>query len=116
MKDRVLSAKKKPTLGNVIKQEWGSYSDLLRKTFHNERVSSSKKINNEFIEVNNPHMSVALSGTPNQVSGLIASAEDGLFSRFLFEIFKVEQKWKDVSPNNHQINLTEHFKIYRVRF
>jgi hypothetical protein len=98
------------TLGNVFKQEWGSYSDLLRKTFHNERVSSSKKINNEFIEVNNPHMSVALSGTPNQVTGLIASAEDGLFSRFLFYIFKVEQKWKDVSPNNHKINLTEHFK------
>lgn len=98
------------TLSNVFKQEWGSYSDLLRKTFHNERTSSSKKLNNEFIEIDCPHLSVALSGTPNQVAGLISSAEDGLFSRFLFYVFKVEQKWRDVSPSSNKINLTEHFK------
>jgi VirE N-terminal domain. len=98
------------TLGNVFKQEWGSYSDMLRKSFHHERISSSRKTNNEFTEVNAPCLSIALSGTPNQVTGLIASAEDGLFSRFLFYAFKVEQQWKDVSPNANSINLTEHFK------
>lgn len=98
------------TLANVFKQEWGSYSDLLRKAFHHERISSSRKTNNEFIEVDAPSLSVALSGTPGQVTGLIASAEDGLFSRFLFYAFKVEQKWKDVSPNGNNINLTRHFK------
>lgn len=98
------------TLGNVFKQEWGSYSDMLRKSFHHERLSSSRKTNNEFTEVNNPCLSIALSGTPNQVTGLIASAEDGLFSRFLFYAFKVEQLWKDVSPYGSQVNLTDHFK------
>jgi hypothetical protein len=98
------------TLGNVFKQEWGSYSDMLRKSFHHERLSSSRKTNNEFTEVNNPSLSIALSGTPSQVTGLIASAEDGLFSRFLFYAFKVEQLWKDVSPYVSEINLTEHFK------
>lgn len=98
------------TLGNVFKQEWGSYSDMLRKSFHHERLSSSRKGNNEFTEVNTPSLSIALSGTPNQVTGLIASSEDGLFSRFMFYAFKVEQQWKDVSPNAHSINLTEHFK------
>ena len=98
------------TLGNVFKQEWGSYSDMLRKSFHHERLSSSRKGNNEFTEVNAPSLSIALSGTPNQVTGLIASSEDGLFSRFMFYAFKVEQKWKDVSPNANNINLTEHFK------
>lgn len=98
------------TLGNVFKQEWGSYSDMLRKSFHHERLSSSRKTNNEFTEVNNPCLSIALSGTPNQVTGLIASAEDGLFSRFLFYAFKVEQTWKDVSPYGSQVNLTDHFK------
>ena len=97
------------TLGNVFKQEWGSYSDMLRKSFHHERLSSSRKTNNEFTEVNNPCLSIALSGTPNQVTGLIASAEDGLFSRFLFYAFKVEQFWKDVSPYGSQVNLTNHF-------
>jgi hypothetical protein len=98
------------TLGNVFKQEWGSYSDMLRKSFHHERLSSSRKGNNEFTEVNAPSLSIALSGTPNQVTGLIASSEDGLFSRFMFYAFKVDQKWKDVSPNANNINLTEHFK------
>ena len=104
------------TLGNVFKQEWGSYSDMLRKSFHHERLASSRKGNNEFTEVNTPSLSIALSGTPSQVTGLIASSEDGLFSRFLFYAFKVEQKWKDVSPNANNINLTEHFRnlSYRV--
>lgn len=107
------------TLGNVFKQEWGSYSDMLRKSFHHERLSSSRKGNNEFTEVNTPSLSIALSGTPNQVTGLIASSEDGLFSRFMFYAFKVEQEWKDVSPGAHSINLTEHFKnlsykVYRM--
>jgi hypothetical protein len=107
------------TLGNVFKQEWGSYSDMLRKSFHHERLSSSRKGNNEFTEVNTPSLSIALSGTPNQVTGLIASSEDGLFSRFMFYAFKVEQEWKDVSPNAHSINLTDHFKnlsykVYRM--
>jgi hypothetical protein len=97
------------TLGNVFKQEWGSYSDMLRKSYHHERLSSSKKGNNEFIEVNTPSLSIALSGTPNQVTGLISSSEDGLFSRFMFYAFKVEQQWKDVSPNANNINLTVHF-------
>ncbi|MFT3846811.1 MAG: DUF3987 domain-containing protein [Lacibacter sp.] len=103
------------TLGNVFKQEWGSYSDMLRKSFHHERLSSSRKGNNEFTEVNAPSLSIALSGTPNQVTGLIASSEDGLFSRFLFYAFKVEQRWKDVSPNANNINLTEHFKVLSGR-
>jgi hypothetical protein len=98
------------TLGNVFKQEWGSYSDMLRKSFHHERLSSSRKTNNEFTEVNTPCLSIALSGTPSQVTGLIASAEDGLFSRFLFYAFKVDQFWKDPSPFATQINLTDHFR------
>ncbi len=98
------------TMGNVFKQDWGGYSDMLRKVFHHERVSSSRKANNEFIEVNSPRLSVALSGTPAQVTGLIASSEDGLFSRFLFYAFKVEQEWKDVSPFANRTNRTEHFK------
>ncbi|HOG20731.1 MAG TPA: DUF3987 domain-containing protein, partial [Salinivirgaceae bacterium] len=95
--------------GNVLKQEWGGYSDMLRKSFHHERISSSKKTNNEYIEVNEPRLSVALSGTPNQVTGLIASSEDGLFSRFIFYAYKAEQQWRDVSPYASSFNLTEHF-------
>lgn len=97
------------TMGNVFKQEWGGYSDMLRKAFHHEKISCSRKTNNEYIEVKQPQLSVALSGTPNQVGNLIQSAEDGLFSRFIFYSFKTEQKWRDVSPLGGGVNLTALF-------
>lgn len=103
------------TLGNVLKQEWGNYSDMLRKSFHHERLSSSKKTNNEFIEINNPRLAVALSGTPSQVLGLISSSEDGLFSRFIFYVYEVEPLWKDVSPRADGVNLNDFFKRLSVR-
>lgn len=99
------------TLSNVFKHEWGGYLDLLLKSFHHEKLSSSRKGNNEFIEVNSPRLSIALSGTPNQVAGLIASSEDGLFSRLVFYVFKVNQIWIDPSPNGNNINLTDYFKL-----
>ncbi len=87
------------TLGNVLKQDWGGYSDLMRKAFHHEPISYSRRLNDQFIEITNPQLSVVLSGTPSQVTNLIPSAEDGLFSRFLLYVFEVEVNWRDVSPN-----------------
>lgn len=97
------------TLGNVLKQEWGGYSDLLRKAFHFEKISYSRKGSNEFFEIDQPRLSVAISGTPNQILKLIPSVEDGLFSRFLFYCYAVQPNWRDVSPATGGINLTEHF-------
>jgi hypothetical protein len=107
------------TMGNVLKQDWGSYSDMLRKAFHHEHISSSKKNNNEYIQVKEPRLSVTLSGTPSQVTSLIESAEDGLFSRFLFYVYKVPQQWRDVSPSANKVNLTDHFanlsdRVYKM--
>jgi hypothetical protein len=97
------------TLGQTFKTEWGSYSDMLRKSFHHEKISVSRKTDGEFTEVNNPQLSVALSGTPKQVFSIIASAEDGLFSRFIFYVFKTEAVWLDPSPKGNPVNLTDYF-------
>ncbi len=98
------------SMGNVMKQEWGGYSDMLRKSFHHETISLSRKTNDEYISIKEPKISIALSGTPGQVGNLISSAEDGLFSRFIFYTFKVEEQlWRDVSPFGNPINLNEHF-------
>ena len=97
------------TIGNVLKQDWGSYSDLLRKAFHHEMVGFSRKTNKEWIEISKPKLSVALAGTPGQVEGLIKSAEDGLFSRFLFYTFKSETVWMEAGPTMNGVNLTRHF-------
>jgi hypothetical protein len=97
------------TLGQTFKNDWGSYSDMLRKSFHHEKISISRKTDAEFVEVNEPQLSVALSGTPKQVFNIIASAEDGLFSRFIFYVFKTDAVWLDPSPKGNPVNLTDYF-------
>lgn len=98
------------TMGAVLKQDWGSYSDLLRKAYHHEPISYSRKTNKEWVEIKKPRLSVALAGTPGQVENLIKSAEDGLFSRFIFYTFKSEIVWMPASDTLNGINLTEHFE------
>jgi len=97
------------SMGNVLKQDWGSYSDLLRKAFHHEPITYSRKTNKEWVEIKQPRLSVALAGTPGQVQNLIKSAEDGLFSRFLFYTFKSELKWIDAGETLNGVNLTKWF-------
>lgn len=98
------------TLGNVLKQDWGGYSDLLRKAYHHEAISYSRKSNSDFIEIAHPKLSVALSGTPGQITSLIPSAEDGLFSRFVFYAFEVESIWRDVSPQGRSQNFQDFYQ------
>lgn len=97
------------TVNQCFKQEWGNFSDLFRKAFHHECIASSRKTNHEYVEVQNPRLSIALTGTPSQLHGLIRSSEDGLFSRFIYYTYRAPVKWQDVSPNQ-KINLTEHFQ------
>lgn len=98
------------TMANTLKADFGGYSDLLRKAFHHEPITYSRKTNAEFVEVEKPRISIALSGTPSQVQGLIGSAEDGLFSRFIFYTFRLKPVWRDVSPSG-KVNLTEYFDL-----
>ena len=97
------------TISNSMKQEWGNFSDILRKAFHHEPVTSTRKLNKEYFQLDNPRLSVVLSGTPNQVQSLIQSAENGLFSRFLFYSFSSPAVWRDVSPKRKIQNLKDFF-------
>lgn len=98
------------TMSGAKKQDWGDYSPALRAAFHHEKITLTRKTNNEYIEINEPRLAVALSGTPAQAPKLIASAEDGLFSRFLFYAFKNEIVWQDPSPQSHTIVFNDHFE------
>jgi hypothetical protein len=103
------------SMGANLKQDWGNYSDLLRKAFHHEKVSLSRKTNDEFVEIKQPRLSVALSGTPSQVQNLIKSSEDGLFSRFLFYTFKTETVWRQAGATMQGVNLTQHFNELSIK-
>lgn len=84
------------TVGAMLKNDWANYSDVLRKVFHNEPISISRSTDERYFEINNPKLSIVLSGTPNQLSPVVSSVENGLFSRFLYYSFDEPQRFKNV--------------------
>lgn len=95
-------------LTNALKQEWGGFSNIIRKGFQAEIISQSRKTNLEYSEIKQPKFSLALTGTPNQLDLLMTSVQDGLFSRCLFYSFNAEPKWKTtytsaLSKSNEEI-------------
>ncbi len=84
------------SLAYALKSDYGNFSDGLRKAFHHERISYTRRTDKEHVNINNPKWSVLLTGTPGQVTNLIPSCEDGLFSRFCFMLIKREGTWRNV--------------------
>lgn len=84
------------TLSQALKQDWGNFSDIIRKVFHHEALEMQRKIGDEYISIQRTALSILLTGTPNQVNNLIKSIENGAFSRFIFYDFPMSSQWKDV--------------------
>lgn len=104
------------SISSSNKGEHGNFSDILRKAFHNEPISFSRRLNNETIEITKPKFSLILSGTPRQIHSLIPNSEDGLFSRFLFYRFEIKTEWSDVSPCIDCEDNSEIIKRQQIRF
>jgi len=82
------------TLSQNLKQDWGNYDTIMRAAFHHEPVNQLRR--NEDLEIENPCLSILLSGTPEQVRNFIPTPENGLFSRFCFYSFPLKLEWKNV--------------------
>lgn len=87
------------TVGMMLGKEYGNYSDLLRKASHHERCGRTRKTDNEHIEVEFPRLSMLLTGTPGQISGLISNTSDGMFTRVLFYYVDKPIAWRGVRSN-----------------
>lgn len=98
------------TLSQAFKSEHGNYSDGFRKAFHHEAISYYRRGDKEFVEINHPCLSVLLSGTPLQINTLIPSAENGLFSRFMYYQMKLKLEWKDVFASSGESSLEMYYK------
>ncbi len=98
------------TLANTFKQEWGNFSDVLRKAFHHENTSLFRRKDHEFIEIENPHLAIALSGTPRQVENMMPDVENGLFSRFLYYAFEDNSDFRNPFIPHQQIDYIGYFK------
>lgn len=106
------------TMSNMLKNEWGNYSDVLRKAFHHEPISISRKVEDIYVEINEPKLAMVLSGTPDQLQPLIKSKDNGLFSRFMIYSFDEISDFKDVfapkSRNIKEVFQKEGEDIYKL--
>ena len=88
------------TLASTSKQEWGNFSDTLRKAPHHEPVTCIRKDFEMEIEILEPKLSMLLSGTFNQVGAMgLDDPQNGLQSRFLIYVFEPIPFFKRVSPS-----------------
>lgn len=95
------------TLTRNMKSEFGNFNDILRNNWGGETIKSNRKKDREFITITSPHFSLFCSGTPQQVPNFFGSAENGLFSRFLFSVLPLSLQWHsqfDVIPSTSQVN------------
>ena len=82
------------TLTTAVKRDCGKFQDSLRKAFHHEPISYIRYGEHE--QIDEPRLSVILSGTPEQARWLMPSMENGLFSRFMFYTINENAEWRDV--------------------
>lgn len=88
------------TLTNALKQEWGGFSDVLRKAFHHETISLSRRTNLEHAKIEEPKFSLSITGTPDQIKSILSSTQNGLASRFMFYSFNTPPKWRTTYTQN----------------
>ncbi len=98
------------TLASTLKQDWGNFSDVLRKAFHHESTNMFRRKDNEYIEIEDPHVAIVLSGTPKQVHSMMPDTENGLFSRFIFYAFEDYGEFKNPFASHVKINYIEYFE------
>jgi hypothetical protein len=110
------------TLALAFKTDYGNYSDGFRKAFHHEPIEYYRKTDDEYVSIENPRLSAVLSGTPNQIHTLVPSAENGLFSRFIFYYLEINEGWVNNFICHTAEGLNEYFenlgyefqKLYKV--
>jgi len=106
------------TVVNIFNSDFGNYSDSFRKAFAHESFGYLRRGDDgEEKEIDNPRLSVVLSGTPEQVKSLIRDAENGLLSRFMFFCINSTQDWLDgFETNGNGAALEEAFDAIGAEF
>lgn len=98
-------------LSVALNTDYGKHTAELRMFFHHEKVGQRFKTDKEPIEIDKPKLSLLMTGTPEQLARFIKTAEDGMYSRFMFYMFSPSYEWKSQSPldGNGEIDAKELF-------
>lgn len=101
------------TLCIAMANEWGDFSDVIRKGFHHEEVSLARK--EDQIEVARPRFSIFLTGTDDQVIKFIKDPWNGHFSRYLFYTFEAKPQWISQKPSSSDHELDRLLKLFKSK-
>lgn len=74
------------SLVGSVEAEIATISSILRKAFHGETISMSRKTDNEYIEIRECQLALSLTGTMNQILKLVNNRSDGFISRLLLYV------------------------------
>ena len=99
-------------------KEWGDFSAGLRMAFQHEAIRYRRRGDDERVDIPHPRLTIVISGTPNQVSAMIPTAEDGSFSRNAFWEMSRNLEWQDVfaeADNSLEDDIEEIGKRYFER-
>ena len=103
-------------LSKSFESDFGDYSKTFRAAFHHEGAAYHRRGNDEDVEVENPKLSVVLTGTPKQIVRLIGNAENGLFSRFMFYRLESDLTWRSVLGSQSKETLETKFDAIGEKF
>jgi hypothetical protein len=85
-------------------KDMGGFTDGLRICYENEPYEVMRKTNNEHLIIKEPKLALILSGTPNQITSFIPTAEDGLASRMIYYSFEGSVNWERSTDHHSDIN------------
>ncbi|MEA3451911.1 MAG: DUF3987 domain-containing protein [Bacteroidota bacterium] len=104
------------TLADILKQDYGNFSDILRSLFHHEGYEQYRTTNDEYSFIEKGYLAVVMSGTYDQLIKLIPTIENGLYSRFLYYNFTPQKGiFKNVFHKG-KLNYTERFEDLSDKF
>lgn len=86
------------TISVNYKSDWGNSSADHRCAFQNERISMERAKDKSILVIENPRYSMMVTMTPGQVSNIVGSRENGLYSRILF--YTLDRKPEFTSPKS----------------
>ena len=102
------------TLSQTFKSDYGNYSTVSGRHF-TTKLSPTIAVKTEIRRNERPQLSAVLSGTPGQIATLIPSAENGLFSRFIFITMNIVPNGLMCSGSNDE-PLDDYFEHLGSRF
>lgn len=96
-------------ISKALKIKVPNFDIGLRKGFHHETISYYAISKEGYVEIDEPCISLLLSGNFKQLSTLIPFSTHGLFSRFMFYFKHNEPQWENVFPSEIDPAMEQHF-------